>query len=197
VSGTSRREVLRALSLTGAALPAWGRALLAVAEAHVPDAAETAAAWKPLVLDARQDRTVTALCEAILPATDTPGAKAALVNRYVDAILDDADEADRNRFLDGLRWIDDRCLELYGCEYLASLPDQQNALLTILASPANDSSADRVRVELFKTLKSLTITGYYTSEVGLLEELKDDGGMFFDAFQGCTHPEHGGGKVRG
>jgi hypothetical protein len=40
--------------------------------------------WKPLFLDQHQNDTVIALTEAIIPATDTPGAKAALVNRYID-----------------------------------------------------------------------------------------------------------------
>jgi hypothetical protein len=196
----TRREILRTLSLTGmgaATLPAWGRQLVAVAEAHAPVATSASDSWKPSVLTAHEDQMVIALSEAILPATDTPGARDALVNRFVDAILDDANKADREKFVGGLRWIDDRCLELFGCDYLASLPEQQNALLTILGSPGNTSPSDTVGVELFETLKTLTVTGYYTSEVGIRDELKDDGNMFFTGFEGCTHPAHGGGKARG
>jgi hypothetical protein len=46
-------------------------------------------------------------------------------------------------------------------------------------------------VEFFQAVKSLTITGYYTSEVGMRNELGDDGQLFFTEFKGCTHPEHG------
>lgn len=37
--------------------------------------------WKPVLLDQHQDDTLIALSEAVIPATDTPGAKEALVNR--------------------------------------------------------------------------------------------------------------------
>lgn len=194
----TRRQVLRTLSFSGmgaAALPAWGQSLLAVARAHVHAPPEDAAAWAPRVLSAHQDQTVIALSEAILPATDTPGAKAALVNRYIDAVLDDADELERKEFLRGLAWVDDRSRELFGSDFLSAGPDQQTALLTILSSPKNRSAADRLGVEFFETLKSLTLTGYYTSEIGMRDELKDDGMMFFSEFKGCTHPEHGGGKA--
>ena len=35
-----------------------------------------------------------------------------------------------------------------------------------------------------------TITGYYTSEIGLHQELGDDGQMVLAEYKGCTHPEH-------
>ena len=194
----TRREVLRTLSLSGmgaATLPAWGQSLLAVAKAHVHAPPDDAQAWTPRVLSAHQDQTVIALSEAILPATDTPGAKAALVNRYVDAVLEDADELERKEFLRGLAWVDDRSRELFGGDFLTAGLEQQTALLTIVSSKKNRSAADQVGVEFFETLKSLTLTGYYTSEVGMRDELKDDGMMFFTEFKGCTHPGHGGGKA--
>jgi hypothetical protein len=197
----SRRAALRALSLSGvgaATLPLWGRSLLEVAFAHAEaDAPAAADAWTPLVLSDHEDRTVVALTEAILPATDTPGAKAALVNRYIDAVLDDAEEKDQKRFQNGLAWLDDRCRELFGCDFASCRGDQQEAILTILSSEANQSPADRVGRELFATVKSLTITGYYTSEIGMREELGDDGNVFFEGFQGCTHPAHGGTALPG
>ena len=54
------------------------------------------------------------------------------------------------------------------------------------------SPEDQPGVDLFTAIKSLTITGYYTSEVGMREEMGDDGNMFFLAFKGCTHPQHQG-----
>ena len=39
-------------------------------------------------------------------------------------------------------------------------------------------------------LKSMTIAGYYTSEIGLRQELGDDGVLAQARFEGCTHPEH-------
>ena len=36
----------------------------------------------------------------------------------------------------------------------------------------------------------MTINVYYTSEIGLHQELGDDGVLFMPQFLGCTHPEH-------
>jgi hypothetical protein len=195
--GFGRREALRKLTLGGmaaATLPAWVEALTGLAEAHGPEhmaAAAAAADWKPKVLDAHQDETVATLSELILPATDTPGAKAAFVNRFVDEVLADAAEPDRREFLRGLRWIDGRSNELFGTDFVKATPAQQAALLTIVSSDKNKAFQDEIGRDFFKAIKSLTITGYYTSEIGMKQELGDDGQMFFLEFKGCTHPEHG------
>ena len=45
-------------------------------------------------------------------------------------------------------------------------------------------------VIVFRAIKVMTINGYYTSEIGLHQELGDDGVLFMPQFIGCTHPEH-------
>lgn len=196
--GFGRREALRKLTLGGAAaatLPAWVEALTGVAEArgheHLATPPAPAAAWRPKLLDGHQDETVATLSELIIPSTNTPGARAALVNRFVDDVLADAAEPDRREFLRGLRWIDGRSNELFGSDFVEASPEQQNALLTILSSDKNKAFQDEIGRDFFKAVKSLTITGYYTSEIGMKQELGDDGQMFFLEFKGCTHPEHG------
>lgn len=151
-----------------------------------------AADWAPEVLDAHQNDVVVTLSELIVPATDTPGAKAALVNRFIDAVLDDADEPDRKSFLRGLEWMDARSRELFGDEFLKANPEQQAALLTILSSGKNKALEDQLGVEFFEAIKAMTIRGYYTSEIGMRQELHEDGQLFFGEFRGCAHPEHGG-----
>ena len=61
-----------------------------------------------------------------------------------------------------------------------------------MSSGKNKSLMDQIGVDFFQSIKSMTITGYYTSEIGLRQELGDDGQLFFTEFKGCTHPEHGG-----
>ncbi len=60
-----------------------------------------AATWKPGLFSASQNETVIALTDLIIPTTDTPGAKAALVNRYMDLLLKDGNPTERERFLGG------------------------------------------------------------------------------------------------
>ena len=59
-----------------------------------------------------------------------------------------------------------------------------------MASPRNKAFEDQVGTEFFKAIKALTITGYYTSEIGMKQELGDDGQLFFLEYPGCTHPQH-------
>ena len=192
----ARREAIKQLMLGGlgaATLPAWVANLAAAADAHAPLAAAAAAEdWAPRALNAHQDQLVIAISELIIPQTETPGAKAALVNRFIDAVLEDADSRDKKEFLRGLAWLDERSAELFGADFLAAGQEQQSTLLTLISSDKNKALADRIGVEFFPSIKGMTLTGYYTSELGLREELGDDGLLFFAEFKGCTHPEHGG-----
>jgi glucoside 3-dehydrogenase (cytochrome c) hitch-hiker subunit len=195
----ARRELLRRLSLAGfgaATSPAWARALASLASAaehpHADAPVPAASDWKPSFLSAEQDRLVTALAEAIIPATDTPGATAAFVNRYVDAILQDADKHERDDFVRGLKWVDERCRTLFGGPYLECTPQEQTALLTVISSDDNHAPEDEVGCLFFDEMKVKTIIGYYTSEVGIRDELQDGGPLMFAGLQSCTHPEHGG-----
>jgi hypothetical protein len=44
--------------------------------------------------------------------------------------------------------------------------------------------------QFFRTIKYLTIDGYYTSEIGIHKDLKYQGNSYAKEFIGCTHPEH-------
>jgi hypothetical protein len=78
-----RRDALRLIA-TGGVLPALQR--LAPADLTAFHVHRSAAASTSLrVLGARENAIVVAAAERILPATDTPGAAEAQVNRFVDA----------------------------------------------------------------------------------------------------------------
>ena len=195
----SRRRALRTLgtAAVGAATSSlWVESLSALArqQAHT-HAAQTAAAapvWAPRVLNARQNDTVIVLTELIIPQTDTPGAKAARVNRFVDSVLADASNDDRETFLRGLAWIDTRSRALYQKDFMDATPDQQTALLTRLSTAGNPDKEEPIGPQFFDAIKAMTINGYYTSEIGLRQELGDSGQLFSMQFQGCDHPEHQG-----
>jgi len=36
----------------------------------------------------------------------------------------------------------------------------------------------------------MTVEGFYTSEVGLIDVLEFQGNTYLSEFPGCTHPEH-------
>ena len=192
----NRRDALRTLAagaVGAAAASSWVESLSALAQAHAhgQTAAEVmgAAGWKPGVLTAAQNEMVVTLIELIIPQTDTPGAKAVGVNRFIDRVLLDAAPAERERFFRGLSWIDQRSRMLFDSDFTAASPSDQAALLTRLAD-TNAAPGDRDGVEFFHAIKSMTISGYYTTEVGLRQELGDDGRLAMEQFIGCEHPEH-------
>ena len=197
---SSRRTALRAIAAGAVGAVAssdWVETLTALArqQSHthpVAPAAKGAAAWTPRVFTARQNDTVVAITELIIPATDTPGAAAAGVNRFIDGVLHRASATERDAFLRGLTWIDARSRALYKKDFTAAAPADQTALLTSIADAAGTPAArDRTGVEFFRAIKSMTIDGYYTSEIGMRQELGDDGQLFHVKFEGCTHEEHG------
>jgi hypothetical protein len=194
-----RRDALRQLAAAGigtALAPAWVGRLVALSQAradhrqHLGSVEQALKSWVPKILTSHQNATVTAVAEMIIPATDTPGATAAKVNEFIDATLEDAHEAERKEFLAGLAWVDTRSRELFGEDFVDCAPDQQTALLTIISSDRNTALEDAAGVSFFTAIKALTITGYYTSEAGIREELEDDGNMFVADDPGCVHPGH-------
>lgn len=193
-----RRDALKKMALgAGAAwFPILGQAvtpaMARAAEAHPGMAtAESAAAWKPLFFDEHQNSTVEALTDLIIPATDTPGAKAAMVNRYIDLLMSDEEPDKQKNFYQGLAWLDARCIATHGAPFAKLTTEQQTTLLEQLADPNNSKPKDKPGVRFFQEIKGLTIFGYYTSRIGMEQELHYGGDEFHTKFPGaCTHPEH-------
>ena len=186
-----RRDILKtALFGTGAALSGQGHLhsnqLAANAAAAAAAAqADGAGSWKPLLFDSHQNKTVVALTELIIPATDTPGAKAANVNAYIDLILNDGEPEPRNFFLQGLGWLDGYAIRKHSRPFVECPEARQLALLESLdESPFPDLSAG---ADFFAQAKRLTIEGYYTSKIGI-DELNKGG---VPETYGCAHESHG------
>jgi hypothetical protein len=144
-----------------------------------------APAWKPQLLDAHQNETVVALTEAIIPATDTPGAKAANVNRYIDLLLADGPPAERHRFLEGLAFLDSYSIRKHNAPFVKCTAQQQVAVLTAFDQNSEEGVAPGNR--FFRLAKQLTSRIYYATEIGFRELNK---GGRVPAKYGCTHAEH-------
>ncbi len=196
----SRRDALRGITAgAGATAGAlWLDRLAVLAQdpamhTHVAAAATAQAAaapFTPKVLSPAQLEAVATLAELIIPTTDTPGARAALVDRFVDNLMANALPADKERFLAGLTWMDTRSTALYGKPFTGATPEQQTELLTKLAASSRHAAEDAPGVPFFTAIKGLTISGYYSTKIGLEQELGDNGHLFTAVFEGCTHDEH-------
>ncbi len=136
-------------------------------------------------LNPHQNATVVLMSEIIIPETDTPGAKGARVNEFIDVILTDwAIEEDRNNFLAGLAGVDKQSNELYGKDFVDASPAQQLTLIRAMdeavgmlagrAARHGNTVPDwdtQLRGNFFVVFKGITLHGYYTSEVGFTREL--------------------------
>jgi glucoside 3-dehydrogenase (cytochrome c) hitch-hiker subunit len=177
-----RREMIRILT-AGAALPALSpEAFAFFRTSHPPEG------YGLLALNPHQNATVVAMIDQIIPDTDTPGAKAARVNEFIDVILTEwAHEDERKNFLDGLADVDKKSNELFAKDFIDAAPAQQLSLLRAMDEAAAFESStrpprpDRDELEdrdkqlegsFFSVFKRLTLHGYYTSEIGFTQELQ-------------------------
>jgi len=152
----NRREALLGISaLAGHAL--FPTVLERFAAAAAPAAAAAAAGdadWRPALVSAAEGRALAAVVDTIIPATDTPEARAARVHVFVDLALA-------------------HCVP----------PAQQHAVRAALAALAATPFADdegaaarehrlaRVARPALDLLTELTVLGYFTSQIGATQAL--------------------------
>lgn len=165
----NRRDLFR-ISSGAAAVLTLDAAEAQTQHQHPVNAASSAKAaasnWKPAVFDAHQNDTVVALTELIIPETDTPGAKAAHVNRYIDLFLADGPDKRRVEFLEGLSWLDGFAIRTHAAPFVRLPEAQQIALLEKM--DAGDSEAKSGQ-GFFRMVKSMTASIYYATEIGFKE----------------------------
>ena len=170
--GIDRREALRRVGVL------LGGLVSAPTAAGVLSGCERSSEddWTPETLTTEQNEMVDTIAEIIIPATDTPGARAANVNRFVDAMLTGSYPTEtRDRFLTGLKETNARCQDTYGSPFVDCSPEQQRALVGEFDNETfgqDASDADRENPSFFRMMKELTLVGYYTSEIGATQELK-------------------------
>ena len=130
----------------------------------------------PRALTPAQYRAVAAAAEHILPRTDTPGATDARVADFIDVMLAGwYSTEDRDRFIAGLAELDARARRAYRRAFVDGRSEQRTALLVIFdgeVSALRQVDSRAAGEHWFAMLKYLTVWGYYTSRVGMTEELK-------------------------
>ncbi len=127
---------------------------------------------------------VDELSELIIPTDEhSPGARAARVAPYIDGRLAEAwDETDRTTWRQGLAGIERLAREGGGRTFLQSSADERVALLTRIA--ANERQPKTPEERFFVELKSRVVRAYYTSEIGIKQELEYKGNSYLAEFVG-------------
>lgn len=156
----------------------------------------------PVFFTPAEFAVVTRMADLIIPATNTPGAVAAGVPLYIDMVVSRNPQAQK-LYRAGIQWLDKDCRARRGGKTFIELDEaEQIAVLTPLCAaadaeteaPAGSGRAGQRRsrppgVALFKTVKSMTADGFYTSKEGLIDELGYRGNTVMAEFPVCTH-EH-------
>jgi hypothetical protein len=135
-----------------------------------------------------QHTLVEELSETIIPAdSHSGGAKAAKVADYIDQVLRDSpDDNLKSDWHEGLRLIDLMSQHYSGKSFVDSSSEERIAVLTVLSD--NEHMTDLPEVRFFVDLKHLTVRGYYTSKIGIHDELEYKGNRMLAQYVGCDDP---------
>lgn len=189
--GISRRDAIKSLSAgvgVIAALPVLGNAQdhshQHAARAVVDEKSQPLKFFTP-----EENRTIIEMSERIIPADESsPGAKAARVNEYLDLVVSESPENTKQHWREGLAAVNKKSQSTFGKPFADATVDQQIELLKEISK--NERSPSTIEERFFRTIKNGTIDGYYTSKIGIHQELKYKGNSYLKEFPGCTHPEH-------
>jgi hypothetical protein len=135
-----------------------------------------------------QHTLVEELSETIIPAdSHSGGAKAAKVADYIEQVLrETTNDNQKQVWREGLRLIDLMSLHYSGKSFVDSSSEERIAVLTVLSD--NDLMTDLPEVRFFRELKGLTVRAYYTSKIGIHDELEYKGNRMLTEFVGCDDP---------
>lgn len=129
------------------------------------------------------------IAETILPATSTPGAKAAKTGAFIAVMVTDTyTKPQQLVFERGLRQIDEVTIRDHGVNFMAATPAQRLAVVQALDREQKEmmdarlappvSRAPLVAVSndgpahYFRMIKELTLLGFFTSEPGMTKALR-------------------------
>ena len=168
-----RRDVLK----LGAA------ATVAAATVGVSEVAASAQAT-PTFLTTPELALLDELSEMIMPTGEhSPGARAATVAAYIDSQLGEACEPDdQTTWRDGLKRVNDLSQVMHGAPFMQVSATQRVAVLSKMAE--NETKATTPVEKFFVELKSRVVDAYYSSEIGIKQEMEYKGNSYLTEFVG-------------
>jgi len=125
-----------------------------------------------------ENRLLDQLMEMIIPAdSHSPGAQAAKTSFFADLMVATSDDGVKKQWRDGIR--------------LIHAEATRSSLAGALEKASRNEGNPTTDLErFFALLKQMTVNGYYTSSMGIHQDLECQGNTYLAAFPGCTHPEH-------
>jgi len=131
-----------------------------------------------------EDRLLDDICEMILPADEhSPGAHAAMVHRYIDLVVANSDRESQSVWRTRIRAVEDMAVARFGKVFTRLSGSEKADLVRVLAARA--AQAATAAELFFLDARRMTLVGYYTSKIGLIDELGYRGNAVLAAFPGC------------
>jgi hypothetical protein len=129
------------------------------------------------------------IADTILPATATPGAKAAKTGAFIALMVTDVySERDQRVFRDGMRALEDTCRAATGKRFmdataaerlkvLQALDREQKTAMEERSNPARTRfpaapATEDQPAHYFRMMKELALLGYFTSEIGYTQAMR-------------------------
>ena len=113
--------------------------------------------------------------ETIIPATNTPGAKAVGIGSFMKMMIQDCYSNDeRTAVVKGIQEIKENFKKQYNSDFAASGKEQKTEFLQKLDMEARtfNKNGSPAIPHYFTMLKQLTLLGYFTSEAGASQTLR-------------------------
>jgi gluconate 2-dehydrogenase gamma chain len=132
---------------------------------------------------------VTVISDLIIPTDEqSPGAKAAGVPAFIDLMVSESPQEIKKLWRNGLGAVEAMSRKKFSSGFTSASVKQQTELLTDISKDERQPSSPEEH--FWVAIKNLTIDGYYTSEIGIHQDLRYKGNSYVKEFAGCTHQEH-------
>jgi hypothetical protein len=127
---------------------------------------------------------VDELTELIIPADDhSPGARAANVAAYIDARLAEAFEpGEPEKWRAGLQSVDALSQKMHDHAFMEASPKERMAVMSRMAE--NEKHPKIPAQVFFGEVKAATAHAYYTSKIGIHQEIEYKGNTMLQEFVG-------------
>ncbi len=181
-----RRELLKMIAVVTGGVVIGGELFLSGCKTGAKTAADFSTANIALLDE---------VAETIIPATNTPGAKAAKVGEFMKIMVTDCyTQAQQDAFMKGISSLDEASKKLNNKTFMESTPEQRHALLVSLEKEAKEfnkvvGDKDKPKRDEFNAkgrpydfiatpphyytmMKQLSLTGFFTSKTGMTETLR-------------------------
>jgi gluconate 2-dehydrogenase gamma chain len=166
MSELSRRDLLQSIALSvtlGGLSPAAAQHVHSVAA----DEKASTGVYKAKALNPHEYQTLEKLADLIIPPDEkSPGAVASGACEFID-LLASQNPRLLGIYTGGIAWVDQAMKRRYSADFVRAKPNQQTALLDLIAYRKNESQELGPGIEFFEWARRMVVDAYYTSPIGI------------------------------